>query len=276
MGIFDIATELRLQIYSELLVLSEPINFVQDFGTSPVLRRSRENRLYPAILRVSRVVYDEAIQLLYSKNYFRFPEVFSSVRSAPTHAHIAPFLDQIGRQAMLIRHIRIPFPSFDFPVPERAKLHEVHIEDLELIGKNTNVKTLELLITTEHCNYALCDWPIASEALSILDERLRAIHSLEEVVINFEEYPGCDPGDFLTKRMHDMGWTIEIIRLPKRVWLSCDDRVEFDNEEDCNEYNNEWFREEEEREKKRENEQWLEEYWRRRDDPYWKNDSDYD
>ena len=86
-------------------------------------------------------------------------------------------------------------------------------------------------------------------------------------------YPEEDPGDDLTKKIHDHGWTVKVTKLPKKVWISYDDRVEFDNEEDCNAYDNEQFRREEEREGK---EWWLEEYYHRRHDPYWKNDSDYD
>ncbi|KAF2475817.1 uncharacterized protein BDR25DRAFT_339807 [Lindgomyces ingoldianus] len=278
MGFLDIATEIRLKIYSELLVLSEPIQFVADYGPlSPPLFRSRRDGLYTAILRVNRIVYGEASSLLYSNNRFRFPEVYASTWSAPTRAHIAPFLNQVGLQASLIRHIYIPFPTFNYPLPDKASLHEAHIENLELIKKTcTKLKTLELLIPPGHSNYGLDDWPIAAEALNILNAHIRTIHSLEEIIINFEEYPEDDPSDDLTKKMHNIGWTVRVIRLPKRVWISCDDRVEFDNEEDCNAYDNEQFRMEEEMEKEKEEKEWLEEYYRRRRDPYWKNDSDYD
>jgi hypothetical protein len=112
----------------------------------------------------------------------------------PTGAHVAPFLIQIGFQARLIRRIFIPFPTFDYPVPDRARLHEVHIENLELIGKTcTNIETLELLIPPEHCNYAVGHWATAAEALNVLDKRLKAIHSPKEIIINFEENPECDP-----------------------------------------------------------------------------------
>lgn len=278
MGFFDVATEIRLKIYAELLVLSEPIDFVADYGPpAPPLFRSRRDGLHPAVLRISRMVYGEASPLLYSNNCFRFPEVFSSTPSAPTHAHVAPFLIQIGLQARLIHHICIPFPTFDYPVPDKARLHEAHIENLELIRKTcTNIKTLELLIPPEHCNYALSQSAIAAEALNVLNTRFQAIHSLKEIIINFEKYPEHDPSDELTKKMRDIGWTVRVTRLPKRVWISYDDRVEFDNEEDCNAYDNEQFRREEEIEKEQEEEWWLEEYYRRRRDPYWKNDSDYD
>jgi len=69
MGLFDLPVEIRLKIYSELLVLPEPI--VADYGPSlPPLFRSRRNGLYPAILRANRKVYGEASPLLYSNNRF--------------------------------------------------------------------------------------------------------------------------------------------------------------------------------------------------------------
>jgi len=278
MGFSDLPTEIRLEIYSELLVLSEPIDFLADRGPlSPPLFRSRRHKLHPAVLRVSRMVHGEASPLLYSNNCFRFPEVYGPTMSAPTHAHIAPFLAQIGLQARLIRRICIPFPTFNYPVPDEARLHEVHINNLELIRKScTNIETLELLIPPDHSNYALYDWATAAEALNILNTHLRSIHSLKDIIVNFEEYPECDPSDDLTKKMRDLEWTIMITRLPKRVWISCDGRVEFDNEEDCNVYNSEQLRIELEMEEEREREEWREEYYRRRRDPYWKNDSDYD
>jgi len=132
------------------------------------------------------------------------------------------------------------------------------------------------LVPPEHCNYALSDSAIAAEALDLLDTRFKNIPSLEEIIVNFEVYPQQDPSDDLMKKMHDYGGTVKATKLPKKVWISNDDRVEFDNEEDCNAYNNEQFRREEKEEEEKEKELWLEEYYRRRHDPYWKNDSDYD
>ena len=54
------------------------------------------------------------------------------------------------------------------------------------------------------------------------------------------------------------------------------DQVEFDNEEECNAYNEEWHCHEWQREQEQEDEWWEEEYYCRRHDLYWKNDSDYD
>jgi hypothetical protein len=68
--------------------------------------------------------------------------------------------------------------------------------------------------------------------------------------------------------MRDRGWTVEVTKLPKKVWISDDGRVKFDNEEDCNSYNGEQFLFDLQREQDEEDEWWREEYYRRRRDPY--------
>lgn len=277
MNFSNIAVEIRLQIYSELLINSGPIDFTAGHGhSSPPLFRRQRDGLYPAILCVSRMIHREASPVLYSSNCFQFPEIYI-IRSGLTNAHIGPFLNQIGSHARLIRHICIPFPTFDYPQPARAILHEAHIENLGIIRDTcAGIQTLELLVPPEHCNYALSHDAIAVEALNLLDIRFKSIPSLKEIIVNFELYPERDLGDDLTERIHGYGWTVKVTTLPKKVWISIDDRVEFDNEEDCNAYDNEQSRREVEEEEKKANESWLEEYHARRRDPYWKNDSDYD
>jgi hypothetical protein len=104
MDFFSLPANVRLQIYSELLVCSKRIVFVADFGpSSPRLFRSSKDGLCPALLCVSKRVQSEARQLLYSHNRFQFPDVFLK------STHIAPFLGQIGSQASLLRHICMSF-----------------------------------------------------------------------------------------------------------------------------------------------------------------------
>lgn len=129
MNFFNIAREIKLRIYSELLVNSGPIDFIADYGPpSPPLFRRQRHGLYPAVLCVSKEIHREASPVLYSSNCFRFPEVFSTL-SEPTRAHIGPFLDRIGSNAKLLHHICMPFPTFDYPRPARAILHEAHIKE---------------------------------------------------------------------------------------------------------------------------------------------------
>lgn len=134
MNFSSITTKIRLKIFSELLILLEPIDFIADYSPlSPPLFRCQRDRLYPAILRVSRIIHHKASLLLYSNNHFQFPEVFTSILSTPTSTHISLFLNQIGSHARLIHYIYIPFPTFNYPQPTRAILHEAYIKNLELI-----------------------------------------------------------------------------------------------------------------------------------------------
>jgi hypothetical protein len=244
---FGFPTEIRLKIYSELLVHSEPIVFVADSGpSSPPLFRSKRDGLYPALLRVNKRAHSEASPLLYSNNRFWFPNIFTSIPSATDSAHIAPFLSQIGSQASLIRHIYIAFSIFDDYRRGRARLHEAHIKNLELIRDTcTSITTLELLLTfpLECANYALDDSPIAAEALDLLDTRFKAIPSLKEIIANVHVYGEEDLSDNLMKKMRDCGWTVEIIKLPKKVWICHKAGLEFDNKEDYEEYYKEYYEE---------------------------------
>jgi hypothetical protein len=76
------------------------------------------------------------------------------------------------------------------------------------------------------------------------------------------------------KKMRDCGWTIEVTKLPKKVWICHEAGLEFDNKEDYEECNKEYMNHKLLLDLQREQEE--EEYYRRRRDPYWKNDSDYD
>ena len=278
MNFLEFPTEIRFNIYSELLVVDETIVFVASHGPrSPPLLRYKSDGLCPALLRVSKRVYHEASPLLYSNNRFRFPQAVADTSFYTDGAHIAPFLYQIGSQASLVHNICIGFPSFEHPQSGGIKIREEHVKNLELIRDIcTSIRTLELFVSPDHNIYALSHSEIAVEAIHLLDTRFKTIPSLKEITVNFEVHPEEDPDDDIRKRMYDRGWAVKITRLPKRVWISDDDRIEFDNKEDCIAYNNEQFRRKEEREREREEELWREEYYRRRDDPYWKNDSDYD
>ncbi|ELR08388.1 hypothetical protein VC83_03531 [Pseudogymnoascus destructans] len=274
---FSFTPEIRLKIYSELLVLSEPIIFVADYGPpSPPLIRSSRVGLYPALLRINKQAHGEASPLLYSNNCFQFPNVYNRALSATDSAHIAPFLRQIGSYASLVRHICIPFPTFGDYRHERARLHEAHIENLALIRNTcTHIATLELLLQLDRMSYAFSDSLFATKALDLLGTQFETILSLKKIIVNLQIYGSEDLSD-LTKMMHDRTWTVEITILPPKVWISNNERVEFDNEEDCEAYNNEQLVLDMRRERNQEDERWKEEYDRRRNDPYWKNDSDYD
>jgi hypothetical protein len=76
----------------------------------------------------------------------------------------------------------------------------------QLIKKTCiNIETLDLLILTEHYNYTLGEWAVATDALKILDTHFKSITSLKEIIANFKEYPDCDLNNYLTKKLHNIG-----------------------------------------------------------------------
>jgi hypothetical protein len=85
------------------------------------------------------------------------------------------------------------------------------------------------LLQLDRANYALGDSPIAAEALDLLNARFKTISSLKEININFQVYGSEGLISDGMKKMRDCRWTIEVTKLPKKVWISDDDRLEFDN-----------------------------------------------
>jgi hypothetical protein len=254
-------------------VLSEPITFrtIQD-PSWPPLCLSKRYGLCPAVLRVNKRVQCEARPLLYSSNRFRFSDLEPTPRLDTKSAVLASFLSQIERQnASFLRYVCIYFPAFDDYRPGTAMLQEDSIKTLELIRDNcTDIAMLETSLRDtfqlEYADHMLHSSLIAAEALDLLDARFKAIiSSLKEVIVDVHTYDDEGLSDDLRKKMRDCGWTIKVTKL-EETWYSREEDEYADYESYL----------EMEREQEREDEAWVEEYYRRRDDPYWKNDSDYD
>ena len=132
-----------------------------------------------------------------------------------------------------------------------------------------------MLVILYSKNYVFSDSSITVEILYLFNTYFKNIPSLKEIIINFEVYSKQDSSGDLIK-IHDYRWIIKVTKLLKKTWISEDDWVEFDNYEDCQAYDGEQFLISERQRQREERKEWLEEYHRRREDPYWKNDSDYD
>nr|XP_036579702.1 uncharacterized protein CTRU02_10178 [Colletotrichum truncatum]KAF6787382.1 hypothetical protein CTRU02_10178 [Colletotrichum truncatum] len=133
MDFFDFPLEIRLKIYSEILVQDESVDFETDHGPCNLrLVRLQQAGFSPAVLRVNKKINAEAIPLLYSKNRFRFPDAYISESYDQDVPYVAPFLRQIGSNANLLRHIcinfRVPLVSCWTPT-----LHKDIIQTFELI-----------------------------------------------------------------------------------------------------------------------------------------------
>jgi hypothetical protein len=81
--IFHLPPELRLLVYKEVLVLSEPIAWpIHASNKHPQLRA-----LTPALLPANKTIYSEAIPLLYGGNRFDFTCLTSNQR-VPNTAYL--------------------------------------------------------------------------------------------------------------------------------------------------------------------------------------------
>ncbi|KAI7786166.1 hypothetical protein LA080_004550 [Diaporthe eres] len=266
--LFSLPLELREKIYSELLVVAEPIVFEPDDGTLYRPVGSRKRGLYPAILRVNEKAYREASRLLYSKNRFAIPNATGSP-GFPETASVALFLSQIRPQASLIHYIGIDFPRWDIYQPEGGSFHPGDIRNLELVlASCQNLRVLELSLDTGQ-NWIL-DEPVTAGMLDSIDVATRDVLSGKKIMVRIQVYGEDDIRDSVT-RMCSFGWTVEVTKQEpvKETWEYDEHGIEFDNEDDYWDYVNMV-------EKEREEKEWLGDYWERRNDPWRKNDSDYD
>lgn len=278
MDLFAFPVEVRLNIYSQLLVHPAFINLEKrEYPLPARLWLGERIDLCPALLRTSKQVYDEAVPLLYSDNYFHFPEEDTGYDTDTTT--LAFFLGQIGLLGRLLRHVSITLP--DRSTLLDTQLHEDDVKDLDLIRDAcVGITTLKLSLPFTS------GFPVSTASLDLIDMRLKALPLLQNVIVNVRWYgaesvEGSDDevGDLggvddwnhpeccLAAKLRERRWTVQVTKVPpvKKVWTDPDDMVEFDNEDDYNDYmDNVWSRLEWERERRREREEEIEYSYQRR------------
>jgi len=181
--------ELRNWIYELLLLHQEPID---------PFDYTRRYKLTPGLLRTSKTVHREASSLLYAQNRFDFSILIPK--------EVASFLEQIGRiNANSIRHIIFNFPAL------YLDRHDVDL-NLILAKIQSDCAKLSTLTTRPYSAKnmerkldALDNPKLVAEALSLVDTRLRAILSLQEIIV--EVYKD-GLSDHIRKEMQSHGWTI--------------------------------------------------------------------
>jgi len=214
---FDFPLEIRLQIYEELLAVSEPITFiVSGYRYNSPFAIKKRYGLYPALLLTDKRVHRECRQLLYSSNCFNFSNFISTM--SQTEA-LSWFLSNIGHQnASFIRRICIQVLAFgsgpSLVGNASPQLHGENLKTLELIRQNCiYINTLEILLQgtfhwkKERHNLELDRIPVAANVLDLLDARVKAILWLKVVIVGTSRSYNASPSDDLRKKLIDFGWT---------------------------------------------------------------------
>jgi hypothetical protein len=197
----SLPSELRNNIYEQLLVLQETVKF----PIKPWLAPSQAQALTPGLLRANKTIHLEASSILYGQNYFDFTSTSENVTS---------FLEQIGHNnASYILYICVDFPEFHC-----LDLHEITFEDdsVRILAKIlSHCTNLIKLRTSLHSTNAMevrleaLDYPkIVAEGLALVDARFRAISSLQEIIVEVYE---DGPSDYIRREMKNHGWTIRAI-----------------------------------------------------------------
>ncbi|ELR09274.1 hypothetical protein GMDG_03844 [Pseudogymnoascus destructans 20631-21] len=163
---------------------------------------THKKQLASRLLGVNRSVNHEASLVLYS-NHFNF--------TTTSNNHVTPFLETIGtNNAGNIQHIKINFPNFRNLELGNVTIDEDDTRVLESIQRRcTSLKSLtSFRCSTYDMEYklrALHNPNIVIEALGLVNSRLRAMPSLQDIIVEVFEDP---PSDEIWEIMWNQGWTI--------------------------------------------------------------------
>ena len=268
MDFFGFPTEIRLKIYSQLLVSPALINLEKREYPLPARLRLEESiDLCPALLHTSKRVYDESVSLLHSDNCFHFSEEDEATTGYATGTTLALFLRKIGLLAKYVHHVCITLPNRSTLLD--TQLDADYLRDLDLI-RDGCISITALKVSLPFTS----GLPVSTVLLDSIDVRLKALPLLRHVIVNVRWHGGESveesddesedlgsvddwnhPKGCLTAKLREYGWKVHITKVPplKEVWTDPDGMIEFDNEDDYHDYmSNVWSRREREREQEEE------------------------
>jgi hypothetical protein len=175
-SLYALPAELKLKIFSELLLHKGPINLLLTWSGNLLWDPyPAVHDLWPAILRVNRQIYDVARLVLYSENAFQFPD--SQV--------FAAFLDRIGTQDDMILRVSLPFPMLGL-WPSEPKDRDIGFEQLDLLRQRCPyLQILELAVSNSRAEACFSDLTRFGEVLDRLCAHLESFQLLRKVTVVF-------------------------------------------------------------------------------------------
>lgn len=205
-SLLDLPAELRNEIYKECLVHEKSINPWNAYA---------KPGLVPNILLTNTTILHEACSLLYGSNCFNFIPWGSEDEAEA----VSDFLDAIGPvNASRIERIRIAFPDFFNNTEEKdhtEKKVDLSTTDLHILQAIqaccTNLKSITTQYTGFGWRFPFYDLEIHEKAFALVATHFKAIKSLREVVIEYDD-EDLDPVD--RRNMQSHGWTLKVAEHP--------------------------------------------------------------
>jgi len=208
-SLFSLPRKIRNIIYRKVLVVRHPLYLFQDHPGFPVETFAPEKpRRWLALLYVNRQIHDEASAVLYRSNQFIFVDM-----TRHQFGLIQSFFSCIGSvNAGSLSHLCINFPVTEIVgKPEKVILREDSLHTMKLLqDKCPSLTTLETQVHSQNSSGLINHdhLPFVREALLQIDAQLKAICSLERVIVRF--YDGTPIPD-VRELMQGFGWVITIL-----------------------------------------------------------------
>lgn len=246
--------ELRNDIYEQLLVHDNRLPIGKDGTYHDKKDKVASTYFTLGLLLTCKQIHEEASSVLFAHNLFVFCWAWQIPRN---------FLNIVGRKnASSLRHIIIAYPIFKFPtldhlklrqifpasnnlelhdiIPafERLKLHDIIIEKsgfrmLERIQQDcTGLVTLETHIDHD-MDYEIDgigildiadNLKVAAGVLAMVNTSFKAISSLQNMIIEVEEYTSFDSRN--KKQEHNQEWTLRARKSVENDYDHCDHGVD--------------------------------------------------
>lgn len=220
LSFLELPFEIRDQIYRDLLLIPSYIHLCPgaEWGKQ---RPCQANAGEPlglclAILRTNKFIRDEATPILYSYNSFVMATLDPGAFGRAEVRVAEGFLNSIGpKNAAFVRHVSIAFPIFRNYREGYLVLEDHSEEVIELLRDRCpgllrleteaalSLNTLEVLLVWKH-------YPIADEAMGVVDAEFRTISSLEKIVVNMFPLMGS-ASPAMREKMSDQGWEVCVV-----------------------------------------------------------------
>ena len=202
----DLPNEVRNKIYQTVLVVLHPLYLFQDPG--PCLETFAPDKplQWLALLHTNRQISVEASAVLYRVNHFEFIDITKQQIGV-----LRSFLDCIGSvNAASLSHLCINFPVAVSIAEEvgKVRLRDDNLQSLKLLqDKCTNLSTLEMIVHYRNSGFFTRTDQFLREAFSHIDAQLKAIHSLQRIIVRVETQSRV-PTSSAKDMMKRLGWLV--------------------------------------------------------------------